>query len=119
MNDRLTKLKEKLKKYEQEHLLMYYEKMGEDEKKELLNKIEAIDFDLMQNLYKHAKNPIDLENAVIEPAEYVEKAKLTIAERNMYEQKGIEAIKKGKYAVVTMAGRTGNKTWSQRSKGNL
>ena len=112
MSDRLTKIKQKLEKYHQEHLLMYYDKMGEEEKKELLNKIENIDFDLMENLYKHAKKPVDLENSIIEPVEYVEKAKLTIAERNMYEQKGIEAIKKGKYAVVTMAGRTGNKAWS-------
>ena len=34
MSDRLTKIKQKLEKYHQEHLLMYYDKMGEEEKKE-------------------------------------------------------------------------------------
>ena len=43
-----------------------------------------------------------LKNSVIEPVEYVEKSKLTASERKIYEQRGIEVIKKGKYAVVTM-----------------
>lgn len=109
MSDRLEEIKEKLKKYGQEHLLMFYDKMGTEEQNELLNKIENIDFDLMKNLYKNAQKVEDFKKEVIEPVEYVEKSKLTSAERKMYEQKGIEAIKKGKYAVVTMAGRSRNK----------
>jgi putative uridylyltransferase len=108
MGDRLEEIKKKLEKYGQEHLLMFYDKMNADEQKELLNKIENIDFKLMDNLYKNAKKTADFKKEVIEPVEYVEKSKLTSAERKMYEQKGIEAIKKGKYAVVTMAGRSRN-----------
>lgn len=117
MRDRLTEMKEKLKKYHQEHLLMFYDKMEETEQQELLNQIEKIDFELMENLYKNAKKPIGFEDAVIEPAEYVEKAKLTSAEKKMYEQKGIEAIKKGKYAVVTMAGGQGTRLGHKGPKG--
>ncbi len=117
MGDRLAEIKQKLKKYHQEHLLMFYDKMEENEKQELLNQIEKIDFELMDNLYKNAQKPVGFENAVIEPAEYIEKAKLTVAERNMYEQKGIEAIKKGKYAVVTMAGGQGTRLGHKGPKG--
>lgn len=109
MNHRLDEIKKKLEKYGQEHLLMFYDKMNEEEQKELLNKIENIDFDLMEKLYKNAQKPADFENNIIEPVEYVEKSKLTSAEKKMYKQKGIEAIKSGKYAVVTMAGRSRNK----------
>ena len=52
MSDRLDEIKKKLEKYNQKHLLMFYDKMSEEEKKELLNKIENIDFELMQDLYK-------------------------------------------------------------------
>ena len=40
MNEELQKVKEKLKKYHQEHLLMKYDEKTEEEKKELLNQIE-------------------------------------------------------------------------------
>lgn len=119
MGDRLTEIKKKLEKYGQEHLLMFYDKMDTEEQKELLNKIDQIDFELMENLYKNANKTADFKKEVIEPAEYVEKAKLTSAEKNMYEQKGIEAIKKGKYAVVTMAGGQGTRLRTQRTKRNV
>ncbi len=117
MSDRLDEIKKKLEKYNQKHLLMFYDKMSEEEKKELLNKIENIDFELMQDLYKNANQVPDLKKEIIEPVEYVEKAKLTSAEKNMFEQKGIEAIRKGKYAVVTMAGGQGTRLGHKGPKG--
>ena len=117
MDKRLEEIKKKLKKYDQEHLLMFYDKMDDEEKENLLNKIENIDFELMKNLYKNAKNSGDFGNAVIEPVDYVEKAKLTSAEKKLYEQKGIEAIRKGKYAVVTMAGGQGTRLGHKGPKG--
>ena len=109
MKDRLTEIKKNLENFKQEHLLMFYDKMNEEEQNQLLDKIEQIDFPLMENLYQNANKKADFKKEVIEPVEYIEKAKLTVAEKNMYEQKGIEAIKKGKYAVVTMAGGQGTR----------
>ncbi len=117
MDKRLTEIKKKLEKYGQEHLLMFYDKMNLEEQKQLLNKIENIDFELMENLYKNANQVPDLKKEIIEPVEYVEKAKLTSAEKNMFEQKGIEAIRKGKYAVVTMAGGQGTRLGHKGPKG--
>lgn len=117
MDKRFTEIKKKLEKYGQEHLLMFYDKMNLEEQKQLLNKIENIDFELMENLYKNANQVPDLKKEIIEPVEYVEKAKLTSAEKNMFEQKGIEAIRKGKYAVVTMAGGQGTRLGHKGPKG--
>ena len=76
MNEELDKVKQILKQYGQEHLLLKYDQMDEEGKEELLNQIENIDFDLMKNLYEQAKNPVDDKNTLIEPIEHVDKSKL-------------------------------------------
>ena len=105
----IKELKKKLKKYNQEHLLLKYDEMNDADKQRLLNEINNIDFDLMEKLYKQATSPIEQSEETIEPIEHIEKAKLTAAERLNYEKKGIEAIKYNKFAVVTMAGGQGTR----------
>ena len=117
MKDITSKIKEKLKKYGQEHLLMCYDDMNEEEKAELINQIENIDFDLMNELYESTKKPLDLTDMAIEPIEHTDKSKLTVAEREAYEEKGIQAIKDGKFAVVTMAGGQGTRLGHSGPKG--
>ncbi len=119
MNEELKKVKEKLKKYHQEHLLMKYDEKSEEEKKELLRQIENIDFDLMNELYEQATKPVDLKKDLIEPIEHVDKSKLTASEKEMYEKKGIEAIKYNKLAVVTMAGGQGTRLGHKGPKGTF
>ena len=91
MGDRLDNIKKKLKKYNQEHLLMFYNKMNEEEKEKLLEQLENIDFDLMSELYESTKQPLDLKDVTIEPIEHTDKSKMTVSERESYEEKGIEA----------------------------
>ncbi len=112
-------IKKKLKKYNQEHLLLYYDKLSEEDKKKLLSQIEEIDFDLMKTLYENTTKPLDLSNVVVEPIEHIDKSKLTLAEREMYEEKGIEAIKENKFAVVTMAGGQGTRLGHSGPKGTF
>ena len=119
MNEELEKVKEKLKKYHQEHLLMKYDEKTEEEKRELLDQIENIDFDLMKELYEQATKPVDLKKDLIEPIEHVDKSKLTAGEKDMYEKKGIEAIKYNKLAVVTMAGGQGTRLGHKGPKGTF
>ena len=109
MGERLDKIKKVLKKYDQEHLLQKYDKMSKEEQEELLEQLENIDFDLMKELYEQAQRPVDFGDVTIEPIEHVDKAKLTVSEREMYEKKGIEAIKYNKFAIVTMAGGQGTR----------
>ena len=113
----LNEIKTKLKKYGQEHLLLFYDKMDDDQKEKLLNQIENIDFDLMKSLYESTKKPLNLENVVVEPIEHTNKSRLTVTERNVYEEKGIEAIKENKFAVVTMAGGQGTRLGHSGPKG--
>ena len=87
MKDELENIKQILKEYGQEHLLLKYDEMNEDQKKELLDQIKTIDFDLMKKLYEKATKPAELENVTVEPIEHVDKSKLTVAEREMYEKK--------------------------------
>ena len=117
MNEKLEKTKKLLQKYGQEHLLLKYDEMNDEQKEELLNQINEIDFDLMQRLYEKASKPVDLEAVTIEPIEHVDKSKLTNAERERYEKLGIEAIKYNKFACVTMAGGQGTRLGHTGPKG--
>ena len=119
MEEELDSIKKVLKKYGQEHLLLKYDEMNDEQKKELLNQIKDIDFDLMEELYEKARKPVDLGKVTIEPIEHVDKSKLTVAEREMYEKKGIEAIKYNKFAVVTMAGGQGTRLGHKGPKGTF
>ena len=119
MDKKLEEIKKKLKKYNQEHLLQKYEEMNDDQKAELINQIENIDFELMKKLYQKTQEPVDLEKISIEPIEHVDKSKLTATEREMYEKKGVEAIKYNKLAVVTMAGGQGTRLGHKGPKGTF
>ena len=119
MEEELKNVKEILKKYGQEHLLLKYDELDDKHKKELLDQIKTIDFDLMKKLYENATKPAKLESVTVEPIEHVDKEKLTVAEREMYEKKGIEAIKYNKLAVVTMAGGQGTRLGHSGPKGTF
>lgn len=119
MDKKLEEIKKKLKKYNQEHLLQKYEEMNDEQKAELINQIENIDFELMKKLYKKTQESVDLEKVSIEPIEHVDKSKLTATEREMYEKKGVEAIKYNKLAVVTMAGGQGTRLGHKGPKGTF
>ena len=54
MKEELEKVKKLLKKYGQEHLLLKYDEMDEEDQRELLIQINEIDFDLMKELYEKA-----------------------------------------------------------------
>ena len=45
---------EKLKKYNQEHLLMFYDELDDSQKQKLLNQILSIDFNEILTLYKNS-----------------------------------------------------------------
>ena len=117
MKSKLEEIKSKLKKYGQEHLLLFYDKMNDSQKEQLLDQIENIDFDLMKDLYESTKKPLDLGNVTVEPIEHTDKSKLTVSERAVYEERGIEAIKDHKFAVVTMAGGQGTRLGHSGPKG--
>ena len=54
MEKELEDIKKVLKKYGQEHLLLKYDEMNDEQKEELLEQIRTIDFELMKNIFEKA-----------------------------------------------------------------
>lgn len=77
MEDKLTRVKELLKKYNQEHLLTFFDDLSTENKELLLNQILDIDFELMSKLYEDTKKEIDIDTNSIEPISYIDKSKLS------------------------------------------
>lgn len=98
-----------LKKYGQEHLLQDYENLNEERKKFLLKQISEINFEEINELYKKAISDSKQEYKKIEPIEYIDKNKISKEERKKYQEIGINVVKKGKLAIVTMAGGQGTR----------
>lgn len=108
MNEKIEEIRAILKKHGQEHILNHYETLDEAHQKKLLNQIEAINFDLVNNLYNHIKKEEKHKEDKITPIEYLDKDKL-YSDYKYYENIGKKAIKEGKLAAVTMAGGQGTR----------
>ena len=115
MEDKLEEIKIILKKYGQEHLLNHYETLDETYKKELLNQIEEIDFELANSLYQSVGKKEKQEDKIT-PIEYLDKYKL-YDDYKYYENIGKKAIMEGKLAAVTMAGGQGTRLGHKGPKG--
>ena len=118
MEINMEEIEKKLKKYDQEHLLRFYNTFDEKSKKKLLEQIQGIDFELMNSLYNSTKKSNNQEDANIEPIEYMDKYKLNEKYKE-YEEIGKKAIKEGKLAAVTMAGGQGTRLGHKGPKGTF
>lgn len=116
MNDNLSAAKEILKKYNQEHLLYFYDELSEDEKDILINQILNINFEKIIRLYLNSKKVNKSSNIEISPLPHIEKDKLKNTELDYYTKIGEAVIKNNQVAVVTMAGGQGTRLRLQRSK---
>lgn len=103
----------KLEKYDQLHVLKYYEELTEGEKEELLKQIEETDFEVLK--YCDKKEQL-AEKGTIEPLAAMQ---LDTIEKNreMFEQIGLDAIKAGKVGAVLLAGGMGTRLGSDDPKG--
>ena len=109
MNGKLEQAKEIVKKYNQEQLFVYYDKLSEENKQKLLDQITTINFDQILTLYENTKQPVNLKDCKVEPISYIDKEKVKQEEKDHYIQLGVQTIKEGKYAVATMAGGQGTR----------
>jgi len=109
LEEKYNQAKNILEKYNQTHLLKNYEKLDNSKKEYLLNQITNIDFELINKLYEETKKEIKVGTEKVEPIKYIEKEKISEEEKEKYLKIGEEEIKKGKLAVVTMAGGQGTR----------
>ena len=73
MENKLKLAKDILKKYNQEHLLYFYDELPQDEKDKLLNQILTIDFEKILTLYANSLNSHYDTNIKISPIPHIEK----------------------------------------------
>ncbi|MBO5484123.1 MAG: UDPGP type 1 family protein [Lachnospiraceae bacterium] len=109
----LNQATEKLKKYQQEHVLTYYDQLSVPEQAELLNQIEDTDFSVLEQI-NHG--PADSGRGTITPIQAMQKSQID-ANRVQYTKIGLEAIRAGRIGAVLLAGGMGTRLGSDNPKG--
>ncbi len=117
--DKIQNIVDLLKIYNQEHIIEIIEKLEGKEKDELIEQILKIDFDQLKELYEQTKEEIEIKENVIEEIECIDKSRLSKIEKEQYEDKAVEILKNGQYAVVTMAGGQGTRLGHSGPKGTF
>ena len=115
----IEKAEEKLKKYNQTHILKIMEKFTEDEKEKISEQVNEMDFENLTNLYNTlTKEEVNL-GKVIEPISALKKNKLSPDELDEIDNIGKEIISSGKFAVATMSGGQGTRLGYSKPKGTF
>ncbi|MBO7527603.1 MAG: UTP--glucose-1-phosphate uridylyltransferase, partial [Clostridia bacterium] len=102
----------KLKKYNQEHLLKFVNELSGDEKKGLYNQIESLDFSYLDEIGKN--NSINFNE--ISPIDVLTIEKIEKNKQN-YEKIGLNSIKNGEVAALILAGGMGTRLGFDGPKG--
>lgn len=104
---------EKLKEYNQEHVLKYYDELSDDEKAELLQQVEDTDFSVLRLVTGGANED---KKGTISPLGAMQLDEIE-ARKEELTKIGLEAIKAGKAAAVLLAGGMGTRLGSDAPKG--
>lgn len=105
--------KNKLNEYNQGHVLKYYDELSEAQRSGLIKQIDDTDFEII----KHSReNRHEEAKGVISPISVMTVGEIE-KEFVLFEEKGIEAIKKGEVAAVLLAGGMGTRLGSDNPKG--
>ena len=122
----LNIVKNKLKKYNQEHLLEFYEELSDSQKEMLINQLLRIDFEQILELYENSKKSVEesrknkkVLNKVISPLSHINKQNLDENTLNYYKSLGENAIKNGELAIITLAGGQGTRLGHNGPKGTF
>ena len=108
-----------LKMYNQEHIINLLNKLDEQKKWDLIDQISKIDFHQIMELYDNTKKEVEIKENKIEAIKYLDKEKLTDEQKAEFKKLGEDAIKRGEYAVVTMAGGQGTRLGHNGPKGTF
>lgn len=117
MDTKLQSAIDILHKYNQEHLLDFYDELNDTQKSNLLNQILSIDYNLIKNLYEDSKKDSYISPNRISPILYTEKSKLNSSDISFYKSIGDEIIKNGELAIITLAGGQGTRLGYKGPKG--
>ena len=104
--------KEKLARYGQEHALAYYDELSEEQRKNLLDQIDRLDFSMIHYIKDRKQLP---PRGKITPLKMMSCAEID-RDRAQYEELGLEAIRAGKVGAVLLAGGMGTRLGSDNPK---
>lgn len=117
MEDKLKLARDILQKYNQEHLLNFYNEISEEQKNILINQILTINFEEIITLYTNSINHKPIYNEEITPLLHFEKDRLDNITIENYTSLGESIIKNNQLAIVTMAGGQGTRLGYKGPKG--
>ncbi len=114
--NKIDSVKETLEKYGQMHLLRFYDELNDEEKTDLIEQINSIDFAELKTAYNNETTNCAISN--IEPLEdiYI-KSDFSKSDVEEYSSISQEAIKQNKIAVLIMAGGQGTRLGFDGPKG--
>lgn len=107
-----------LKKYNQEHLLSFFDELTSSQKELLLSQIYKTDFEKINELYVRSKMDDSISYDRISPIPFVEKSGLSTEEVQNYSQIGNDAIINERLAIITLAGGQGTRLGYKGPKGS-
>lgn len=110
---------EKLKKYNQEHIIKIMENFSEEEKKKIIEQIEKMDMENINKLYEDLTKTENIVGKNIEPITATKKNKLSESDLSNIDDIGEKIISSGEFAVATMSGGQGTRLGYSRPKGTF
>ena len=110
---------EKLKKFNQVHIIKWMDKLNDDEKNELIDQVSTLNIEEVVNLYNNLSKTFEIGSKKIEKISAIDIDKLDDSQFSDYKNTGIEIIKNGQYAVITMAGGQGTRLGHPGPKGTF
>ena len=119
MDINIEEIREHLNKYNQSHLLDFYDELNASEKEILLNQLNQINFEKINFLYNSLKNFSIPTNETIEPLDYFIKDEFTELDKSKFYNIGKSVLRQNSYALVTMAGGQGTRLGHNGPKGTF
>lgn len=117
MDEKFQKVIKILEKYDQKHLIYFYDTLNDTQKNQLLDQILSIDFEQILNLYDNSMKPENFTLDDVSPLTHYEKQLFSKEDICYYTNIGEEIIKSNQFAVVTMAGGQGTRLGYKGPKG--
>ncbi len=104
--------------YHQEHVFRYWGELGDREKRNLLDELSAVDFELLKELFLQTKRE-ESELSDFEPAPFtaIPRTEEEIEEYRAVAENGVEHIREGRVAAFVVAGGQGSRLGFDGPKG--